>query len=170
MQAGYADEAEPEIDDTEWYPHGSKTVSNVCKNKNHMLDIYIVSAQMFMLDLLDSLPRLRVSDDQMKAILWVMKESGAPHVPTFGALRRKQKQLASDVKIMPTHHASPLGNHFYMNHPAMLLALVSIIMDAFRKFLTAFKGLGQSRSAQPHSCLSRDNFCYLRIMASRKVG
>ncbi|KAJ7936174.1 hypothetical protein B0H13DRAFT_1589779, partial [Mycena leptocephala] len=34
--------------------------------------------QMFMLDLLDNFPRLRLSDDHMKAIIWVMKECGAP--------------------------------------------------------------------------------------------
>ncbi|KAL6299569.1 hypothetical protein BKA93DRAFT_698523, partial [Sparassis latifolia] len=38
----------------DWAPHGSKT--------------------MFMLDLLDQLPRLRLSDDHLKAILWVMRE------------------------------------------------------------------------------------------------
>lgn len=79
---------------------------------------------MFLLDLLDSLPRLRLSDDQMKAIIWVMRECGTPQVPAFSALRRKQKMLAAEVGLAPRHHVSPLGNHFYMNHPAMLLALV----------------------------------------------
>ncbi|KAJ7115666.1 hypothetical protein C8R44DRAFT_880092 [Mycena epipterygia] len=46
-------------DDSEWLPHGSKT--------------------MFMLDLLDNLPRLRLSDDQLKSIIWVMRECGTPN-------------------------------------------------------------------------------------------
>lgn len=82
--------------------------------------------KMFMIDLLDSLPRLRLSDDQIKAIIWVMKECGTPNVPSFGTLRRKQKLLTAEVNLAPTHHLSPLGNHFYMNHPAMLLALVRV--------------------------------------------
>ncbi|KDR77190.1 hypothetical protein GALMADRAFT_120313, partial [Galerina marginata CBS 339.88] len=39
-------------DDSRWAPHGSKT--------------------MFFLDLLDNLPRLRLSDDHLQAIMWVM--------------------------------------------------------------------------------------------------
>uniref|UniRef100_A0A0W0F4Z4 Uncharacterized protein n=1 Tax=Moniliophthora roreri TaxID=221103 RepID=A0A0W0F4Z4_MONRR len=42
-----------------WVLHGSKTV--------------------FMLDLLDNLPRLQFSDDTIKAIIWVMKECGTPN-------------------------------------------------------------------------------------------
>ncbi|EDR05873.1 uncharacterized protein LACBIDRAFT_302463 [Laccaria bicolor S238N-H82] len=41
-------------EDAEWAPHGCKT--------------------MFFLDLLDNLPRLRLSDDHMKAIIWAMKD------------------------------------------------------------------------------------------------
>lgn len=80
---------------------------------------------MFMLDLLDNLPRLRLSDDHMKTIMWVMRECGTPDVPSFSALRRLQAKLTKDVNIMPVHHTSSLGNQFYMNHPINLLALVS---------------------------------------------
>ncbi|KAJ6477662.1 hypothetical protein C8R45DRAFT_783494, partial [Mycena sanguinolenta] len=47
-------DTQPREFDSDWAPHGSKP--------------------MFMLDLLDNLPRLRLSDDQLKAIIWVMKE------------------------------------------------------------------------------------------------
>ncbi|KAJ7778812.1 hypothetical protein DFH07DRAFT_865489 [Mycena maculata] len=86
-----------------WFPHGSRT--------------------MFMLDLLDNLPRLRLSDDHLKAIIWVMRECKTPNVPSFSALRKKQALLTREVGIESEHHTSSLGNHFYMNHPAKLLAL-----------------------------------------------
>ncbi|KAJ6482232.1 hypothetical protein DFH09DRAFT_950467 [Mycena vulgaris] len=76
-----------------------------------------------MLDLLDNLPRLRLSDDQLKTIIWVMRECKTPDVPSFSALRRKQAQLTKDVNIQTRHHVSAMGNEFYMNHPAELLAL-----------------------------------------------
>jgi hypothetical protein len=81
---------------------------------------------MFFLDLLDNMPRLRLSDDHMKAIIWVMRECGAQDVPSFYALRKKQASLTSQMpNLRPHHHTSALGNHFYMNHPVDLLALVS---------------------------------------------
>ncbi|KAF5384429.1 hypothetical protein D9615_003465 [Tricholomella constricta] len=90
-------------DDHEWAPHGSKT--------------------MFMLDLLDNIPRLRLSDDHLRTILWVMRECQTPNVPSFSALRKMQSKLTKQVKIESRHHTSSLGNHFFMNHPAKLLAL-----------------------------------------------
>jgi hypothetical protein len=81
---------------------------------------------MFMLDLLDNLPRLRLSDDQLKTIIWIMRECKTPDVPSFTALRKKQAQLTREVKLQTLRHTSAMGNEFYMNHPAELLALVSI--------------------------------------------
>ncbi|KAJ7820820.1 hypothetical protein B0H14DRAFT_3089221 [Mycena olivaceomarginata] len=78
---------------------------------------------MFMLDLLDNLPRLWLSDDHLKAIIWVMKECGTPNVP---------RKLTQDVGLRPRHHTSALDNQFYMNHPNDLLRLVgSVICQDF---------------------------------------
>ncbi|KAJ6613376.1 hypothetical protein B0H10DRAFT_1643835, partial [Mycena sp. CBHHK59/15] len=66
---------------------------------------------------------LRLSDDQLKTIIWVMRECRTPDVPTFSALRKKQAELTKDVKIQTIRHVSAMGNEFYMNHPAELLAL-----------------------------------------------
>ncbi|KAJ6550496.1 hypothetical protein DFH09DRAFT_1248846 [Mycena vulgaris] len=52
-----------------------------------------------------------------------MRECNTPNMPSFSALRKKQKSLTRDVGIKSEHHTSSLGNHFYMNHPAKLLAL-----------------------------------------------
>jgi hypothetical protein len=79
---------------------------------------------MFMLDLLDNLPRLRLSDDHLKSIIWVMRECKTPDVPSFSALRKKQEFLTREIGIKSEQHTSSLGNHFYMNHPSKLLALV----------------------------------------------
>ncbi|KAJ6602592.1 hypothetical protein DFH09DRAFT_1068977 [Mycena vulgaris] len=59
----------------------------------------------------------------LKTIIWVMRECRTPDVPSFSALRKKQAQLTKDVNIQTTHHISAMGNEFYMNHPAELLAL-----------------------------------------------
>ncbi|KAH6905084.1 hypothetical protein BKA70DRAFT_1225872 [Coprinopsis sp. MPI-PUGE-AT-0042] len=82
--------------DRDWEPYGSKT--------------------MFMLDLLDRLPRLRISDDHMKTIIWII-------VLTFTGLRKLQERLKKDIGVVPEHHTLPQGNHFYTNHPAKLFAL-----------------------------------------------
>lgn len=85
---------------------------------------------MFFLDLLDNLPRLRLSDDHLQAIIWVMKECGTPDVPSFYALRKRQKLLTQKIENLKTRqHTSALGNHFYMNHPVDLLALVSTLLN-----------------------------------------
>lgn len=81
--------------------------------------------QMFMLDMLDNLPRLRLSDDHMKTIMWVMRECGTPNVPSFSALQNLQAHLTHQVNIKPKEHISALGNRFFMNHPSDLFALVS---------------------------------------------
>lgn len=81
---------------------------------------------MFMLDLLDNLPRLRLSDDHLKAIMWVMRECGTPNVPSFSALRKMQANLTREADIPTDGHMSSLGNRFFINHPSKLFALVSL--------------------------------------------
>ncbi|KAJ6597450.1 hypothetical protein B0H10DRAFT_2325734 [Mycena sp. CBHHK59/15] len=104
------DDSEPlgSNSDSNWAPHGSKP--------------------MFMLDLLDNLPRLGLSDDHLKAIIWVMKECGTANVQSFYALRKMQAKLTKDVGLKPQHHTSALGNQFYMNHPNDLIRLVRIFL------------------------------------------
>ncbi|KAJ7796773.1 hypothetical protein B0H14DRAFT_3093282 [Mycena olivaceomarginata] len=79
---------------------------------------------MFMLDLLDNLPRLRLSDDHLKAIIWVMKECGTPNVPSFYALRKMQAKLTR-------------ANQFYMNHPNDLIRL-DFANPLVRKFIHVY--------------------------------
>ncbi|KAK7682231.1 hypothetical protein QCA50_014818 [Cerrena zonata] len=81
------------------------------------------SKTMFMLDLLDSLPRLRLSDDHLKLIMWVMRECGTPDVPSFNALRKLQDRLTKEVGLQSMQHTSSLGNKFYANGPAHIFRL-----------------------------------------------
>ncbi|KDR77189.1 hypothetical protein GALMADRAFT_267364 [Galerina marginata CBS 339.88] len=56
--------------------------------------------------------------------MWVMGECGTPDVPSFYALRKKQKKLTENIPNLRTRqHTSSVGNQFYMNHPVDLLAL-----------------------------------------------
>ncbi|KAF9644917.1 hypothetical protein BDM02DRAFT_3157045 [Thelephora ganbajun] len=70
---------------------------------------------MFLLDTLDSMPRLRVSDSLMKVFLWILKECGAPDVPSFKQMRTTQATLRETTGVTSTLHKSTHGNLFYMN-------------------------------------------------------
>ncbi|KAJ7444944.1 hypothetical protein FB451DRAFT_1434147 [Mycena latifolia] len=67
------------------------------------------------LDILDNLPRLRLSSSQFKMILWMMKECGAKDVPSFNAFRSMQKHIRKTVGVRSEPHKSDLGNLFYVN-------------------------------------------------------
>lgn len=78
----------------------------------------------FALDLLDHLPRCRISGDMLKSILSCMMISGTPDVPSFGSLRSTQEGLDKMVGLIPQKHTSSLGNVFYMIPPSALISLV----------------------------------------------
>lgn len=92
-----------------WYPYPNKTV--------------------FLLDALDNLPRLRISDALMRMILWVLREAGANSVPSFKALRKFQDQLRNDAGIRTAKFQSPRGNVFYANDLRDIIAKVSLLHD-----------------------------------------
>ena len=81
---------------------------------------------MFLLDTLDSMPRLRVSDSLMKVFLWVLKECGAPDVPSFKRFRDTQAKLRDDTGATSTLYKSPHGNLFYMNDIRKIIANVRV--------------------------------------------
>ncbi|KAL6301292.1 hypothetical protein BKA93DRAFT_819090 [Sparassis latifolia] len=72
---------------------------------------------MFLLDVLDNLPRLRLSSSQLKMILWIMREVGAKNVPSFKGFRQMQNQLRTLCGVTTSPQKSSLGNHFYVNDP-----------------------------------------------------
>ena len=85
--------------------------------------------QMYILDLLDSMPRLRLSGTVMKSILWALKELDVPNVPSFRQLRSTQRALAKSICVSPSRHESAMGNIFYQNSVEALLALVSMVLN-----------------------------------------
>jgi hypothetical protein len=76
------------------------------------------------LDLLDSLPRLRLSSDQLKFVLWMLKELDVPGVPSLQTLRDQQEALRARVGISTNRKVALSGNVFYMNSIPSLIALV----------------------------------------------
>ncbi|KAF7312000.1 hypothetical protein MIND_00211900 [Mycena indigotica] len=77
---------------------------------------------MFLLDILDNLPQLRVLKSLMRVILWIMRETGAQDVPSLEGLNRVQKEIRAKSGIPTLPCLSPLGNVFFMNDPCALIA------------------------------------------------
>ncbi|KZT63469.1 hypothetical protein DAEQUDRAFT_741901 [Daedalea quercina L-15889] len=105
-----------------WYPFGSKA--------------------MFILDLLDNLPRLRLSNDHFKVILWALKELGVHGVLALSAFRKKQESLQKECGIHTDAKCSPDGSVFYQNRTA---DLISLWLDDEHAIVTLISGLRQSQ-------------------------
>lgn len=69
---------------------------------------------MFLLDMLDNLPHLRMSEKHMEAVLFVLKEAGARSVPSLNILRRFQQSLWEKMSMQATtYHKLAESNVFY---------------------------------------------------------
>ncbi|THU93255.1 hypothetical protein K435DRAFT_670511, partial [Dendrothele bispora CBS 962.96] len=79
----------------QWAPYNSKT--------------------MCILDILDNLPRLRISDTMMKLFIWALKECGVNDTPSFYALRKVQKNLCKKQGIPSMECKSGQGKIFFVN-------------------------------------------------------
>jgi hypothetical protein len=106
----------------QWKPYPMKTV-HPCKNFAH--DTSSHTSQMFLLDMLDNLPRLRVSDSLMCVILWILREAGAVNVPSFDGLQKLQKWLRGEIGIPSIPCTSAAGNVFFINNPRAIITQVN---------------------------------------------
>ncbi|GJF00263.1 hypothetical protein PsYK624_165470 [Phanerochaete sordida] len=88
--------------DSQWYPYPNKTI--------------------YVLDIIDSLPRLRISESLLKMILWAMRECGAQNVPSLRTFRTLQSSLRDRTGIPTRRYQSPLGHIFYMNDIASIVS------------------------------------------------
>ena len=79
---------------------------------------------MFLLDILDNLPRMRISNGLMNIFLWILREGGAHDVLTLYHLRQVQASLRKSTGVPTTQHQSPKGNVYSMNDPRTLVAMV----------------------------------------------
>ena len=79
---------------------------------------------MFLLNILDNLPRMRISNSLMNVFLWILREGGARDVPSLYHLRQVQTSLRKSAGIPTTQHKSPKGNVYSMNDPCTLVAMV----------------------------------------------
>ncbi|KAJ3781108.1 hypothetical protein GGU10DRAFT_278178 [Lentinula aff. detonsa] len=75
----------------------------------------------FLLDILDNLPRLRLSSSHLKMILWVMRNSNPKDVPSYKALRNEQAQLQDLCGIPTTQYKSQNGDIYYLNDVSDML-------------------------------------------------
>jgi len=88
---------------------------------------------MFILDTIDNLPRLRISGSLMKVLLWLLKQVGVKHVPSFDALRKVQCKIREESGVPTINWMSPKGNAFSFNDPRTLIANVSLYPIIFEK-------------------------------------
>jgi hypothetical protein len=68
-----------------------------------------------LLDIIDNLPRLRMSSSQFKFILWLLKECCVKDVLSYNSFWKLQTKLRNACGIHPTAHTSSIGNIFYVN-------------------------------------------------------
>lgn len=79
-----------------------------------------------LLDIVDNLPRLRLSSSQFRVILWLLKQCKVKNVPSFDAFRKVQSNLRTVAGSKPTPHKSSLGNVFFTNNVRDTVARVSL--------------------------------------------
>jgi hypothetical protein len=149
----------------EYSPYPSKTVrqKHLCTNASFILsDTYL---QMFVLDLLDNKPRLQLSDEHMKSILWALTELGVTDVPSLKRFRGMQKTLAEQINVAPHHHVSAMGNHFYQNSPGTLLAFVSKTLRSIFWLISRSPRIGPI-----HLSVIRSGYTLRSLRRSRSFG
>ncbi|KAH9920728.1 hypothetical protein B0H21DRAFT_712877, partial [Amylocystis lapponica] len=69
------------------------------------------------------MPRLRLSTDHLKFIIWIFRELGVASVPSFKVFCKKQDTLNKTLHICTEFKHAPIGHVFYQNNVPDLIAL-----------------------------------------------
>ena len=69
-----------------------------------------------------NLPRNRMSESQVRMVLFVLKELGCKDIPSLETLHRIQADLNKKISIPTVRHESHEGNVFYANDLAAQIA------------------------------------------------
>lgn len=80
---------------------------------------------MMLLDILDNLPRLRMSSNHFHLVLWILKECSLKNVPSYSSFRKMQSNLKKLCGSSPKSYTSSIGNLFYVNDMRETIARVS---------------------------------------------
>jgi hypothetical protein len=82
---------------------------------------------MFFLDLLDNIPRLRLSNEHMRFIFWILKQLGCKDLPkSLYQFRQVQKSIHNVCSVKSHQYRSIRGNIFDMADVPQLVGRVSI--------------------------------------------
>lgn len=100
-----------------------------------------------LLDILDNLPRLRMSSNQLKMILWILNECKVVSVPSYSGFRRMQDRLRGLCGSEPKGYTSSIGNRFFVNDVRESIARVSLsLLSLFTLGLMCSTGFRKSGS------------------------
>jgi hypothetical protein len=109
-----------------------------------------------LLDVLNNLPRLRMSTSHFKMILWLLKKCGLQDVPSYKAFQKMQEGLRKKCGSEPKLHRSTLGNVFYVNAVRDAVARVRCRQSSLTHS-NSVPGFRQSGSCQTSPLLPRGN-------------
>ncbi|KAJ6567792.1 hypothetical protein B0H10DRAFT_2168917 [Mycena sp. CBHHK59/15] len=99
-------EDEDEIDEESYF-------SNIPVDRDY--SPYPTKWQTMLLDIYDNFPRIRMSSNQLKMILWILKECKVANVPSYYAFRKMQDDLRGLCGSEPKSYTSSVGNRFFVN-------------------------------------------------------
>ncbi|KAJ3738322.1 hypothetical protein DFH05DRAFT_1454991 [Lentinula detonsa] len=119
-QALHLDEFGPDDDSTDdmvSYEEDDDEADECDTNNSQSLYFPYPNKVAMLLDILDNLPRLRLSSNSVKLILWMLKELGISGVPSFNSFRKMQDSLQKQSGITPEAHISEFKNHFHSVNP-----------------------------------------------------
>lgn len=85
-----------------------------------------------LLDIMDNLPRLRLSSNHFRMILWLLHECGIDNTPSYDAFRKMQKDVGALFGDVTQRYESSIGNFFYVNKIGESIARVSHPVNVFK--------------------------------------